>query len=264
MSNPYLLPEILEYIIDLLQNNSETLKRCCLVSKSWVPRTRKHLFVHIELRYPSTLEAWKKTFPDVTNSPAHHARFLMVGCPELVTAADGEEGGWIQAFSGVTCLNVNGRLEQGSGLRASEVTLAPFRKLSPTLKSLRLRRILLPHPGLFNFILSFPLLEDLCLTGFNDPQFNGDGPHEPPTVIPSTSPPLTGLLDLHFHEGAGDVALQLLDLPIGLRFRSLMLSWDNKTDLWWVTKLLTRCSHTLEFLEIFHRTSIIPASPPTP
>ncbi|KAF9642961.1 hypothetical protein BDM02DRAFT_3104213, partial [Thelephora ganbajun] len=50
MSNPHkphLPPEILDYIVDFLYNEPETLKQCCLVSKSWVPRTRKHLFADI-------------------------------------------------------------------------------------------------------------------------------------------------------------------------------------------------------------------------
>ncbi|KAF9644805.1 hypothetical protein BDM02DRAFT_3066647, partial [Thelephora ganbajun] len=51
MSNPYhvcLPPEILDYIVDFLHDTPETLKQCCLVSKSWVSRTRKSLFADIE------------------------------------------------------------------------------------------------------------------------------------------------------------------------------------------------------------------------
>ena len=101
MSKPYLPQETVDYIIDLLRGERESLEQCCLVSKSWVPRTRKHLFAYIQLCSASNLESWKETFPDVANSPACHARGLLVGCPWLVEAADAEEGGWIQAFSGV-------------------------------------------------------------------------------------------------------------------------------------------------------------------
>ncbi|KAF9645264.1 hypothetical protein BDM02DRAFT_3073690, partial [Thelephora ganbajun] len=51
MSSPHqshLPPEILDYIVDLLHDEPETLKQCCLVSKSWVSRTRKHLFANVE------------------------------------------------------------------------------------------------------------------------------------------------------------------------------------------------------------------------
>ena len=108
MLKPYLPRETLDHIIDLLRDEQETLKQCCLVSKSWVPRTRKHLFAYIQLRSASNLESWKKTFPDVANSPACHACELLIGCPWLVVAADVEEGGWIRAFSGVTSFGIHG------------------------------------------------------------------------------------------------------------------------------------------------------------
>ena len=252
MTNPYLVQEIIDYTIDLLHDDPETLKRCCLVSKSWVPRTRKHLFSHIQFRSPSDLEAWKKTFTDVANPPAYHVRTLVVGCPRFVTASDAEEGGWIRAFSGVTSLEVNSVARYDHGVRTSDLSLVPFHEFSPTLKSLHLSSILLPYPALFDFILSFPLLEDLGLSGYQDPQFNGDRPHQPQPVITSTSPPLTGSLDFHLLGGAGDVARRLLDLPGGLHFRKLALSRDQKADLWWITELVMRCSRTLESLEIIH------------
>ena len=37
---------------------NETLKRCCLVSKPWVPRIRKRLFAGIEFRSVAALELW--------------------------------------------------------------------------------------------------------------------------------------------------------------------------------------------------------------
>ncbi|KAF9644347.1 hypothetical protein BDM02DRAFT_3103092, partial [Thelephora ganbajun] len=46
--HPYLPPETLDYIVDFLHDNRETLEQCCLVSKSWVPRARKHLFADIK------------------------------------------------------------------------------------------------------------------------------------------------------------------------------------------------------------------------
>jgi len=44
MSDAVLPPEILDYyILDLLHNEPETLKQCCLVSRLWAPRIRKYL-----------------------------------------------------------------------------------------------------------------------------------------------------------------------------------------------------------------------------
>ena len=106
MPHPRLPPEISDYIADLLYDKPRTLKRCCLVSKSWVPRARKHLFGRIKFRHPAEVDAWKKIFPDPANSPGYHTHSLSFRCAEVFTIADAEEGGWIQAFSNVVRLRV--------------------------------------------------------------------------------------------------------------------------------------------------------------
>jgi len=228
MLNPRLPQEILEYIVDLRHDGPETLKNCCIVSKSWVPRTRKYLFANIRFRHAGDLRSWKKTFPDVANSPAYHVRTLFVGCPRLVVAADAEEGGWIQAFSGVTSLEVD---NGNRYLKASQVSLTPFRKFSSTLKSLRVCSILLPYPQLFDLIRSSPLLEDLSLSGRDDGLDSDNDTHVPKIVAPSASPSFTGSLDFDVFGVSGRVVRQLLDSPNGLHFRKLAFSCNRKEDL---------------------------------
>src|SRR6266540_1354321 len=80
MSDPVFPPEILDYILDFLHKEPETLKQCCLVSKSWVPRTRQYLFSDIGFYSARTLKSWNNTFPDPTNSPAHHVSTLVIDC----------------------------------------------------------------------------------------------------------------------------------------------------------------------------------------
>ena len=67
-------------------------------------------------------------------------------------------------------------------------------------------RILLPYPGLFEFILSSPLLEDLGPVGYGDSQSSGDSPYGSQAVFPSTSPSLTGTLGFYPLREVGDVA----------------------------------------------------------
>jgi len=258
MSNPYLPPEILDYIIDFLHDEPEALKQCCPVSKSWVPRTRRHLFANIQFRSASVLESWKKRFPDAANSPACYAHTLFVGCPWLVVAADAEEGGWIRVFSGVKSLDLDNG-DQARYIGALEVSLASFYKFSPALKSLRISHIILPYPQVFDLVCSFPLLENLSLIGHNESWVNDGGPNGPRTVVPSTSPVFTGSLDFHILGGAGNAARQLLDLPNGLHFRKVALSWAHERDFWWVAELVVRCSHTLESLDVT-QTSIVRSS----
>jgi hypothetical protein len=243
MSNPYrshIPPEILDCIVDLLHDKPETLKECCLVSKSWVPRTRKHLFADIRFLSVKHLESWKKTFPNPSGSPAYHTHTLSVGYTRAVTAADAEAGGWIQTFSRVVRLWLYRSTTSPSD---SESPLTPFYKFSPVLKSLRVDAVF-PCSHIFNLVCSFPLLEDLTLIG------NSNDPRGPQTVVPSSLPALTGSLDLSILGGMGGIARRLLDLPNGLHFRKLSLWWFNKEDLRWITELVIRCSDTLECLDV--------------
>ena len=159
MSNPYLPPGILDYIIDLLHDNPRALKECCLVSKSWIPPTRKHLFAHVRFGVEADLD---ETFPDPSTSPARYTKTLHVGCLDAVTPADTEPGGWIRDFSRVVNLEIKSRC---AFINEPGAPLVQFHGLSPVIKSLRVDFLVLPPSWVFNLILSFPLLEDLALFG---------------------------------------------------------------------------------------------------
>ena len=99
MSNSPLPPEISDYIVDLLHDQPEELKSCCLVSKPWVPRARKHLFGQVVFRYLADLEAWKDSFPDPANSPAHYTRSLKFDrSPRAVFRVLEETDYWFRVF----------------------------------------------------------------------------------------------------------------------------------------------------------------------
>lgn len=82
---------------------------------------------------------------------------LSVGYPEVATAADAEESGWISAFSRVA------RLVLDAGSQKFDVSLAPFYGFSSSLESLRVVAFTTPKSRVFNLIQSLPLLEDLTL-----------------------------------------------------------------------------------------------------
>ena len=46
----------------------------------------------------------EKRVPVSLRPPADHTRSLVIYCPEAVTTADEEEGGWVPIFSRVVCL----------------------------------------------------------------------------------------------------------------------------------------------------------------
>ena len=113
-------PEISDSIVDLLHDEAQALKQCCLVSKSWVPRTRRHLFRRIQFEHYADVNAWKKAFPNPANSPAYYTHSLVFAPIEDITAADAEESSWIRAFSNVV------RLEVSNGMRNAFVRLHGF------------------------------------------------------------------------------------------------------------------------------------------
>jgi hypothetical protein len=71
-----------------------------------------------------------------------------------------------------------------------------------------------------------------------------------PSPVTSTSPALTGILNLLTYDYMEHILRPLLDLPGGLRFRSLVLAWCNEQELSLVTEFVTACSDTLECLDI--------------
>ena len=230
----HLPPEILDHIVNLLHDDTETLNRCCLVSKTWIQRARRLLFAQITFK-GNRLKLWKKTFPDPKTSPAYHTRTLTID----VDVIDVEKGDWIQGFS---------RVER---LSASNIftSFALFCKLSPSLKSLHLSLSFL-HPHVFDLIRSLPHLEDLTLIS-DDLACDDDKLDGPLPLVPSSvSPPLTGSLRLSLGQGIASTARRLLDLPNGLRFREVRLSTHEVGDTPVLAELVEACSDTLECLYI--------------
>ena len=239
-------PEIHDLVVDNLHDEPTTLKTCCVVSKSWVPRARKHLFARVEFHASkSHFERWRKAFPDPSNSPAHHTRALRIYGIPFVTATDAGADSWIRAFHNVVHLRLD-RLDQAS--------LIPFYGLSPTVKILHLSYTTLE---VFDLVCSFPLLEHLALVASHTESEAGQW------SAPSTSPKLTGSLDLRMFGSAHHIIRRLLDLPDGLHFSKIttLFIGDAAES---VTDLVSRCSGTLEVLVILCLPlSVFPSAPAT-
>jgi hypothetical protein len=249
MSNPHLPAEILDHVVDHLHDTQDALRNCCLVSGSWIPRTRKHLFANVIFLTAKRLQSWKETFPEPSTSPAHYTNTLIINCSHVVTAADAEADGWIRGFSRVVHLEV--------GTRRMDLDLdlfVPFHGFSPTIKSLRVAVPALPSSQIFNLISSFPRLENLGIIISGDELTYNDGGSEEDemlTVIQPSSPPMfTGLLELCLRGGTKPITHGLLSLPGGIHFRAFAWTWCYGEDLPLMMTLAERCSHTLESLDI--------------
>ena len=99
----------------------------------------------------------------------------------------------------------------------------------------------IPLQEVFNFICSFPLLEDLGLTTYAPKWYTDEW------NPPSTSPKLTGSLKISGK--LRSVARRLCDLSDGLRFSKIRVSHNNEEPMS-ATDLVSRCSDTLESLII--------------
>jgi len=244
MSKPHLPAEMLDHVVDLLHDTPHALENCCLVSKSWIPRTREHLFASVKFQTETELESWKERFPDPSTSPAHYAKTLIVDCSHIVTAADGNAGGWITGFSNVVHFEVGG---EKMCANESGIPLRPFYGFSPVIKSLRVDFLVILPSQVFDLILSLPRLEDLTvIAGVSINK--GDGPARSPTIVqPPASPILTGSFPT---PGAKSIIRRLLSLPGGVHFRKLSVTWTQEEDPPLTMRLVEGCAHTLEALAI--------------
>jgi len=176
---------------------------------------------------------------DPMDSPAHHARSLTISSPHIITAADADT---ILTFCGVVHLNVDTDLWYDQ-----MVSLVPLHGLFPVLRSLNLTFNFLPDSEIFSFICTLPLLEDLALVS------HSCGGRMVEWNVPSTSPRLTGYLDLRTDEGIQSITRRLSDLPNGIRFTTIAVPWFSKDDILSTTNLVLGCSGTLESLDITNR-----------
>jgi hypothetical protein len=248
MSNRHLPSEILDHVIDHLHNAEDALRNCCLVSKSWVPRARKHLFADIAFPTERSSESWKEMFPDPSTSPACYAKTLSVICPLVATS-----GSWIGGFSRVEHLVTATHLPY---FKESATPLLPLHGFSPVIKSLHVAVIALPPSQILNLILSFPLLEDLAVIVHHGMLGGGgddDGSEEDDimtTAQPPIPPTFAGSLELSLNQGVKPITRRLLSLPGGIHFRKLILTCFSGEDIVLITALVEGCSHTLESLDI--------------
>ena len=255
MPTPHLPAELLDHIIDHLHDDKRALSNCCLVSKSWIPRTRKHLFANIHFFDERDLRWWKRAFPDPSTSPARYAKSIFIGSPRVLEDAEANGGGWLRPFSRVTRMAV--KLRSYESL-TSTVPLVSFHGFSPVIKSLYLSFIALPPPHIFDLIVSFPLLEHLCLVtrAHDKPIHYDDGSGGLQTAAQPSSPPkLTGSLALFLMGGTELIICQLLSLPGGIHFRKLTWTWFYERDLLPIMRLVEECSQTLKVLRVVYELS---------
>jgi len=235
---PLLPPEILDSILEHLLDKPATLKNCCLISKLWLPRVRRHLFAHVRFGISVSPVLWRKAFPDPSSSPGHHTHTLSISFKPVITGTDTGASNWIHTFHNVVHLEL------------SFLSWAPLALygLFPILRSLSLWCT----PFDFSLICSFPLLEDLALVV---PASLMDVERSNATLA---SPKLTGTLILEACGKIRSAIRPLLDRPGGIHFSKIRVTFC-KEEAEPVSKLVSMCSKTLKSLTLFYHPSAFPS-----
>lgn len=97
---PSLAPEILDLVVDHLRDEPTTLKACCLISRSWVPRARQHLFAEIRFGLAGFrgIGSWMVAFPDPSGLPARYACRLGISDFDAATLMSAGALTWFRHF----------------------------------------------------------------------------------------------------------------------------------------------------------------------
>ena len=83
---PRIPQDIIDEILDHLVTDSGAryLRTCALVSKSWIPSCRRHLF-RVGSFTAASLREWLKKFPVPEDSPAHYVRDIWENLRDYAT-----------------------------------------------------------------------------------------------------------------------------------------------------------------------------------
>ncbi|KAF9643188.1 hypothetical protein BDM02DRAFT_3192080 [Thelephora ganbajun] len=166
----YIPIEIIDEILDHLRTDESCLRSCALVSKSWTPSCRKHIFYRVTLGDPLGFVKWTNSIPAAPNGPHLYTRELTIinrylekeyhRSPENLTL-------FLKHFT-LFC-NVQDLVIECSANRQTIDNISVpdvFGHLFDTLRSLSIRGAFCSPQALISLVASFQHLERLNLDGF--------------------------------------------------------------------------------------------------
>ena len=238
---PTIPQEIIDEILDNLSADSDlrSLQSCALVSKSWVPSCRRHLF-HTILFTSTDMAKWLETFLVPEESPAHQVRDLRFSIGKYDSPREKffEYAPWFTNVERITLL--------GYGC-LQPLWMSSFRWLSQSVNSLTIGADMIAIVQIQDIMARLPNLDNLSLSGsLVAVDMN-------PLI--GTCPVLKGrfggkLRLLRGHASAGIVDT-LLEIPTGLHFTEVEIRSAHECLLSTVrlveayTKTLVKLSYTV-------------------
>ena len=235
---PTIPQEIIDEILDHLATDSDfgsrqsSLQSCALVSKSWVPSCRRHLFHTIHFALMS-MTRWLETFPVPEESPARHVRHLhfWIGHYDGVPENFFKYTPWFTNAEKVA-LQVDERFRP--------LPIPSFWRLPQSVTSLTISGSMVTLPQVQKVMVQLPNLNNLVLSGVPAPMdrraLAGIG-----TVLRGGFGGELRLLGAYVGWHAVDM---LLEIPTGLRFTEVRVE-DMRSCLLSTVRLAEACSETL-------------------
>ena len=204
---PIIPQDVIDEILGHLAADSDfiSLQSCALVSKSWVPACRRHLFHTIHFSSKDRAR-WLETFPVPEESPARYVRHLHI----TVKRSD------------------------------SPLRMTSFGGLPQSVTSLTVVAIIAVLPKIQQIMVQLPNLDDLSLSGqitaMDQNMLFGIG-----SVLRGRFGGKLQLLGVHASPGVVDM---LLEIPTGLRFTEVEIRSSHEY-LFSIVRLVEACSKTL-------------------
>ena len=240
--------ELVDEILDHLStdpDSSLSLRSCVLVSKSWVPSCRRHLFYTIQFT-PRRIVRWFETFPVREESPAHLVRHLHLSV-ETYNSVPEECFDYTSWFTNVERVSMLRRVEIYQWLSLPSFWRLPESATSLTIEgdtAITLKQIRI-------IMLSLPNLEDLSLSGYPGSRASS----ESGTTLRGR---FGGQLQLFYGTACSGIADMLLEVPTGLHFTEVRIRGSNECLLPAVriteacAKTLVRLSFTISYWRKCH------------
>ena len=232
---PRIPHDIIEEILNHLATDAGvgSLRPCALVSKSWTPSCRRHLFHTVDFT-SKRVDRWLKTFPIPEQSPAHHARILRiwVGGPGWVPDEFFEHTPWFTNVHSIYLLGWEKFLE----FRIPSVW-----RLPESITSLTIGTCGVTVAEIRDIMALLPNLDNLSIRGPRLPvdrrELAGAG-----TDLRGR---FGGKLELrNVRYDNKDVMSILLEIPTGLRFTEVEIEWTRNC-LPSVVRLVQVCHKTI-------------------
>ena len=243
---PRLPQETTDEILDHLATDPDfrSLRSCALVSKSWVPSCRRHLF-HTIILTRAAMERWLEMFPVPEESPAHFVKDLQVwtGPSHFVPEQFFEYTPWFTNVKSLSLLGYKGVIMMQRPL----IWRSPQSVTSLTITTGRITLV-----EIRDIMAGLPNLDSLSLSG--KILMNSGAPQGIGTILRGRFGGKLRLVDKNAGECVTDM---LLEVPTGIHFTEIQFEWPRKL-LPSNIRLLEACSKTLvrlSYLAGFERKS---------